>query len=51
MRTEKADVSSASEGKEVGLKFTKDFGVEVDDKVMCYRTLKVEQSIKWDLGF
>ena len=51
MRTEKDDVSSASEGMEVGLKFSKDFGIEVDDKVVCYRTFKVEQSVDWDLGF
>ena len=51
MRTEKSDVSSASEGTEVGLKFSKDLDFELGDRVVCYRTFTVEQSIDWDLGF
>ena len=51
MRTEKSDVSSAGEGVEVGLKFSKEFGIEVGDKVVCFRTFQVEQEVNWDLGF
>ncbi len=51
MRTEKSDISTATEGTEVGLKFTKDFDIELNDKVVCYRTSKIAPSVEWDLGF
>ena len=51
MRMEKDVVESAGKGAIVGLHFNKNFDFLVDDKVVCYKTVKVAQTLKWDLGF
>lgn len=51
LRTEKQDVRSAAKGIEVGIKFAKDFDFQLADKVVCFRTVQVSQTLKWDLGF
>lgn len=51
MRNEKQDVHSAKKDTEVGFRFTKDFDFEEEDRIVCYKTLTVPQTLDWDLGF
>lgn len=51
LRTEKQDVRTAGKGTQVGVKFAKDFDFQLDDQVVCFRTVQVPQNLKWNLGF
>lgn len=51
MKVEKEVVESAGKGIIVGLHMAKHFDFLEDDKVVSYRTIKVPQTLSWDLGF
>ena len=51
-QTQKQDVQSAGKGVQVGIKFAQNVeDLQLDDEVVCFKTVRIPQTLKWDLGF